>query len=69
MLFVQARDLAFALLQYVLSIKDGTPEYNVYNTRHCRESGISPPPLYQQKAKCFNRRCRIYSGFHLLLAH
>lgn len=39
----RARDIDFAFFKDVLC-KDGTPEYNGYNTRHCRETGMAPAP-------------------------
>lgn len=39
----RARDLDFTFLNDVL-FKANTPEYNGYNTRLCRESGMSPAP-------------------------
>jgi len=39
----RARDLDFMFLNDVL-FRDKTPEYNGYNTRFCREAGMSPAP-------------------------
>ena len=41
--FARARDMDFTFIQDVL-FKAITPEYNGYNTRDCRETGISPAP-------------------------
>ena len=39
----RARDLDLNFLKDIL-FKADTPEYNGYNTRHCRETGMSPAP-------------------------
>eukprot|EP00745_Piridium_sociabile_P037812 TRINITY_DN68984_c0_g1_i6.p1 TRINITY_DN68984_c0_g1~~TRINITY_DN68984_c0_g1_i6.p1 ORF type:complete len:1121 (+),score=248.01 TRINITY_DN68984_c0_g1_i6:81-3443(+) len=39
----RARDIDFAFLEDIV-LKEGTPEYNGYNTRVCRETGMTPAP-------------------------
>ena len=39
----RARDIDFSFLKDII-LEDGTPEYNGYNTRVCREAGMIPAP-------------------------